>query len=382
MKNMILKGKYLIVAFSLIILSTLSSGAQDQPAAKLNIGDRAPELKYGQWLKGTPINEYETGRLYIMEFWATWCGPCKMVMPHLSKLARDRKDNVTVIGVNIFEGSHESEPKPYDSYLPKVSRFITSMGDNMDYNVIIDNNDEFMAKNWMIAAGQNGIPCSFLVRDSTILWIGHPVQLDSIIQVVLDGKYDIGQELKRKQEISARSRNSHSALAQLVLSEFEETLKAGKVEEAMAIIDREIEELYTWAYAESFFKFQALLEHTGEKQAFEFLNQWYTRKPTFRLSVAGLIASKQGLAKSSYEKALEILREEIIKQPDLTPILQSMTAQIYANMGDFRKAVKTQETALKGVEQAVKENKLPGVYLDTTIEEYKEQLDSYRQKGK
>lgn len=379
---MISKVKYLIAAFSLILLSTLGSRAQDKPAVTLNIGDRAPELKYGQWLKGTPVSEYERGRLYIMEFWATWCGPCKMVMPHLSKLAKDRKDDVTVIGVNIFEGSHESDPKPYDSYLPKVNRFITSMGDNMAYNVIIDNNDEFMANNWMKAAGQNGIPCSFLVRDSIILWIGHPIQLDSIIQVVLDGKYDIGQELKRKEEKSARSANSHTALVQLAQSEFEEALKAGKLEDAIAIIDREIEELYSWAYAESFFKFQALLEHSGEKQAFEFLNQWYTRKPTFRLSVAGLIASKQGLAKSSYEKALEILREEIIKQPDLSPILQSMMAQIYANMGDLKKAVKTQETALKEVEHAVKENKLPGVYLDTTIDEFKEQLNSYREKLK
>jgi len=379
---MISKVKYLIVAFSLILLSSISSRAQDKPAVTLNIGDRAPELKYGQWLKGTPVNKYEKGHLYLMEFWATWCGPCKAVMPHLSEVARERKDQLTVVGVNIFEGSHDSEKKTYDSYLPKVSRFITSMGDNMDYNVIIDNNDEFMANNWMKAAGQSGIPCSFLIRDSIILWIGHPYVIDSIIQVVMDGGFDINAERKKQEEDRVKEENSHGALFQKVFAAYEEKIKEEKIDSAIAILDAELVELYSWATAVSFFKFQTLLDHYGEAKAMEFLRQWQAQNPGYRLSVAGVISSKEGLTPATYKYALQIIKEELEKRPDMSPLFKNLMAGVYASAGDFKKAVKTQEAALNEAEQAVKDNKLAGIIDPITIEEYKAQLDRYKEKLK
>lgn len=57
-----------IVLFSLVCFG-MPAITQQQP--QLTVGDKAPELKYGKWLKGTPIKEYEKGRLYLFEFWAT-----------------------------------------------------------------------------------------------------------------------------------------------------------------------------------------------------------------------------------------------------------------------------------------------------------------------
>ena len=64
-----------------------------------------------------------------------------------SAIANQHKKDKTVIGVDLWEGAHEDDTaKRYDSYLPKVSKFVKGLGDKMDYNVVMDNNDQFMGK--------------------------------------------------------------------------------------------------------------------------------------------------------------------------------------------------------------------------------------------
>ncbi len=75
--------------------------AQDADAKKLTIGDTAPPIDIAHWIKGDKIEEFESGKVYVMEFWATWCGPCRASMPHLSKLQEQYTDyDVTFIGVS------------------------------------------------------------------------------------------------------------------------------------------------------------------------------------------------------------------------------------------------------------------------------------------
>jgi thioredoxin 1 len=39
----------------------------------------------------------------VVDFWAEWCGPCKMIAPHLEALADEMKEQVRVVKVNIDE---------------------------------------------------------------------------------------------------------------------------------------------------------------------------------------------------------------------------------------------------------------------------------------
>lgn len=39
----------------------------------------------------------------LVDFWATWCGPCKMIAPHIEKLSEDFAGNIKVCKVNIDE---------------------------------------------------------------------------------------------------------------------------------------------------------------------------------------------------------------------------------------------------------------------------------------
>jgi thiol-disulfide isomerase/thioredoxin len=161
-----------------------------QPSASaLTVGDPAPKLKVAKWVQGEPVTGFQHGTPYIVEFWATWCGPCRASIPHLNEIYSKYKDKgLVVIGQNVWE-KDESLVEP----------FVKKMGDKMTYRVAMDDKATsekgVMAETWMEAAGQNGIPTAFVVnQDGKIAWIGHPMALpESVLEAVLDGKYDLAK---------------------------------------------------------------------------------------------------------------------------------------------------------------------------------------------
>lgn len=170
---------WLCSAFTL--LSATFAMAAD---VQLKVGDAAPPLQVGKWIKGDPVAALEPGKVYVLEFWATWCGPCVHAIPHVSEL-QQKKPEVTFIGVNVWENAPE-----------KVQEFVDRMGDKMSYRVVLDDlaagaDEGAMAIHWLKAAGENGIPSTFVVgKDGKILWIGHPMELDPVLNAILDGSFD------------------------------------------------------------------------------------------------------------------------------------------------------------------------------------------------
>src|SRR4030095_14718603 len=131
---------------------------------------------------GAPVAGFEKGKTYVVEFWATWCGPCIAGMPHLSALQRQyREKGVTFIGVT------SKDTRGND--LPAVEAMVKDKGDGMDYTVAWDT-ERKTGEAYMKAAGQNGIPCCFLV-DGTgkIVYIGHPMFLDLPMEQVVAGTW-------------------------------------------------------------------------------------------------------------------------------------------------------------------------------------------------
>jgi thiol-disulfide isomerase/thioredoxin len=65
-------------------------------AQELTLGSKAPKLELKKFIKGESVKGFEKGKIYVVELWATWCGPCRTTIPHLTELQKKYKD-VTII---------------------------------------------------------------------------------------------------------------------------------------------------------------------------------------------------------------------------------------------------------------------------------------------
>jgi thiol-disulfide isomerase/thioredoxin len=179
------------VAFGLvaILCSTLK--------ADLKVGDPAPPLKVSKWLKGKPVNlaEGKGKKIYVVEFWATWCGPCRESIPHLSKMAGHfEKNDVTVIGVSVDAEETRDRVEP----------FVKEKGDRMGYTVALDDGDA-TNKAYMEAARIEGIPHAFLIaKDGKIAWHGHPMDGLGIKLAELVGDKAYAESAKKAQELEEK----------------------------------------------------------------------------------------------------------------------------------------------------------------------------------
>lgn len=363
---MLIKGLALI-AFSLLSLKSI---AQDN----LTIGDPAPEMKYSKWLKGKPVKSFNRDRMYVVEFWATWCGPCVQAMPHLSELSKKYKDKATFIGVNIWEKTGE---QPYESSLPSVTKFVKSMGDKMAYSVVADNNDQHMANQWMVRAGQNGIPATFLIREGKVIWIGHPIKLDSIINLVENGSYDMAAVKKSFEETRARSEKRTADMRRL-MDPVAAAMKAKEYGKAFELIDKAIAEMPQLKFSLISQKLMALLDQGKEKEAFQLVEETKKDFRSLGLSFASSIIEKTGLSKEAYMKAAEEFGQAASMPGIVLPMVYHMQAKAYNLAGDFENAVRVEEKAIEAGQAGLKEGKWSGILHDYTIEEYKDSLAKYK----
>lgn len=210
----------------------LEDFAEPVQIPELFIGSKAPELQIAKFVKGDSVQSFEPGQVYVVEFWATWCGPCIAAFPHLSELQEEYKSKAQFIGVNIWEGVDDQAER-----IEKVEGFVADQGDRMSYTVAVENGSA-MADTWMKPAAQNGIPAAFIVDGTgTIAWVGHPMNIDTSLKQAVNGELDTAKAVENYKR---------DAMVMSAANRFAQGIQSGNLEEptviANLLVDKYINE--------------------------------------------------------------------------------------------------------------------------------------------
>lgn len=230
-----------------LIASACCYGVADQARCDdlLTIGSEAPALDVEHWVqngegKFKKVSKFEKDKVYVVEFWATWCGPCIMSMPHIVETQKKYADKGVQI-VSISDEDLQTVEEFLERELPpqisEESKDLSNFKDLTKSYCLTTDPDGSSSKDYMQAARQNGIPCAFIVgKDAKIEWIGHPMEMDEPLDMVVAGKWDrekFATEFKERQEQEALMQDAQTQVVGL--------FRKKKFPEALAKLDEFIE---------------------------------------------------------------------------------------------------------------------------------------------
>ncbi|MCI9844431.1 TlpA family protein disulfide reductase [Flavobacterium pectinovorum] len=141
--------KILLLLTFLFVLNAYSQ--QKRLWAKSVINQKAPKLTVEKWLSDKPETK---GKFVLIDFWATWCGPCKRAIPELNHFKTEFENELIVIGI-----SDETKEVVNTLTAPKIEYFSAIDTGRTMYN----------------ALEVQGIPhCLLIDPDGIVRWEGFP----------------------------------------------------------------------------------------------------------------------------------------------------------------------------------------------------------------
>ncbi len=314
-------------------------------AAQLKIGDPAPKLQTGKFVQGDPVKDFEKDKVYIVEFWATWCGPCRVSIPHLNELHQKFKDKgVVVIGQDVWEQDESGVPA-----------FVKKMGDKMTYRVALDDKSQdkegAMATTWMKAADQNGIPTAFIVnKQGRIAWIGHPMTMkDSLIEDVVADRYDVNKAAADFQKQEANKNELMALSRKLGMA-----LRDGNwddADNAVSEIEKKLPEEQRAGLGMA--RFQILLGRKNYDAAYKLaasIGEQQSDNPMIQNALAWIIVTKEGLEKRDTALAEKLAaRASKVAEDKNAGVLDTLARAQFMN-GKKKEAIATQQKAIEVAE--------------------------------
>jgi thiol-disulfide isomerase/thioredoxin len=216
--------------FPLVRESTIDTW---EPPPEFKIGMPAPPIVTEKWWHDPArAIDFKDGRVYLIEFWATWCGPCLQKMPRLVELQEeiglDALGIVAITSESLEEVSgflehprerEESSEYPIGQRVLEMSQTI-SIGVDMETTTF---------RSYMVASEFRAIPSMFIVGKSGLVeWAGSSEEGEAVLLQVLDGSWNRDEFSKRFVGI----RRAYTELPRV-----QEMLRNEKREEAMLLIE-------------------------------------------------------------------------------------------------------------------------------------------------
>ena len=226
-------ARFRVCGFSFIVASVMmvlvsTAGAQESKAKpKLVVGSEVnlAAVTGADWIQGEGPTEFESGKVYVFECWATWCGPCVELIPHVNELHKKYYDQgLRVHGMSWDAGREEAE------------KFVKEKGEGMSYPVAYTGPGSAFEAEWLNAAGVQTIPHAFIVKNGKLLFGTEAVRLtDSLVELMLSG--DEGAE-----QAAAKIKAAYAVRGQTEeISQKIYLAKRGKNADTMAALIDELE---------------------------------------------------------------------------------------------------------------------------------------------
>ncbi|GAB4517510.1 MAG: hypothetical protein Tsb0013_21770 [Phycisphaerales bacterium] len=138
-------------------------------------GRQAPALRVESYLNTDAPDT--SGKVVMMEFWATWCGPCINGIPHLNELQAAYPDDLVIVGISAEDEQHVRNKMRTDQRL------------DFQYAVAVDTRRSVQS-----VVGNRGIPhCIVVSSDGVVRWQGHPARLtDSVMGQIVEANRTLG----------------------------------------------------------------------------------------------------------------------------------------------------------------------------------------------
>ena len=347
-------------------LEAPSQVAETSPTSapeSLVIGDDAPAISVNKWVKGAAVGDFEEGKIYVMEFWATWCPPCRTSIPHLTKIQEEYADNnVNVIGCAIWQREDTQAARE-----TTVSTFVEDQGDNMNYTVAVDN-ENWMSDNWMKPAGRNGIPSAFIIDGTgTVAWIGSPFSMDEPLKQIVNGTWDIA---------AAVEANKKELAQQNAMRAFRMSLRKAQIDEDWDGYINTID-AFTAEYGPdpslADMKFNALLTGKNDKAAAyawaeEIVEADWDNSNALN-SRAWRIVDETSAEYQNLDFALKVADRACELTDYKDPMILDTLARCYWEMGDRYKAIAWQEKAVEYADESSMTDS-----IRATLDEYRATL--------
>lgn len=336
----------------------LESGEAEvaEETSKLGIDSPAPSLDIEHWIQDgngffKPVTDFEQGKVYVVEFWATWCPPCVASMPHLASLQQQyRGKDVQIISVS-------------DEPLETVTEFLqrktegdegqeTTFAEVTSAYSLTTDPDGSTHQAYMEASGQGGIPTAFIVgKDSRIEWIGHPMEMDEPLQLVVNDQWDRQEYLEQFK--------AQEALDQL-RQQLSQLVGRGRFAEALEAVEAELAKQPPAEIAEQLQGFRRQVKLLGgmiDQEMAEFVRQQVeSNKGNVRgilqlaltLCHAASGEGDQGALRTLIKETIPAVENELATTDgEMLPVVYDTIARMHEACGDLDAAIQAQQSAIE-----------------------------------